>query len=93
MELIYLSGSELPIMNVRHIIDPRPTRTRSPDPEAIKALHKGRRSRYGVNQSEHSKHRQNFITGLNPNGMRMTRTEMMARKQYLHEFEDRLRAL
>lgn len=91
MEMLDPKDLKVPMLNVHHIIDVTPAPKLQPNLEALKAMKRGRRSLTGTRQSEHSKRRQNFITGLNPNGMRLTRVEIIARQQYIEEWNERFR--
>jgi hypothetical protein len=80
---------EVPSLNVRHVIDYRPAPRILPNEEALKKLHSGRRSKSGIKQSEHSKKRQNFITGMDAD--RMSPHEQRLRREYMEEWHARMR--
>lgn len=86
MERVDLPRSARP--HARHLLDWSPAPELHPDPELLNKLKKGRRSvRNGVAQSEISRQRQAFITGMNI--YRMSGDEREAKARYIEEWQVR----
>ncbi len=82
---------ELPhvaLEKVCHLIDWAPTPTITADAQLLKRLTKGRRSRTGIAQSEISRKRQNFISGMSLH--RLAGDERQARQHYAEEWRARI---
>jgi hypothetical protein len=71
-----------------HLLDWTPAPALAPNTELLKRLKGGRRSRHGVAQSEHSRKRQGFITGMN--SFRLTGDETAARRAYDEDWQWRI---
>lgn len=89
MEMLDLSGMRPPSLNVHHMLDCHPTQPIAPNEEMLKKLKTGKRSKFGVNQTAHSKKNQSFITGMDPH--RLSTDEQRARRAYMEEYNDRMK--